>query len=84
MESHYIQVITCLSSLIFCSQEQDFRRLILRYSLAGHVTSLTKELYRCRGSFEFEKRLSISMRRSHSSHPMGSPQVCCDLVISSC
>lgn len=48
----------------------------MRYAPAGHVTSLTKELFKATGSFEFEKRLSTSVRRSFDSrHRSGRLQV---------
>jgi hypothetical protein len=44
----------------------EFRRLVLRYSNSGQVTSLTKEVYRPGddSDFDFLRRNSISMRRS--------------------
>ena len=47
-----------------CSEKQEFRRLILRYAPNGQATSLTKELYKPCGSFDYEKRASTSIRRS--------------------
>ena len=47
-----------------CSEKQQFRRLILRYAPNGQVTSLTKELFKPCGSFDYEKRASTSIRRS--------------------
>lgn len=47
-----------------CSEKQEFRRLILRYAPNGQVTSLTKELFKPCGSFDYEKRASTSIRRS--------------------
>lgn len=70
--------------LLGCRAEQEFRRLVLRYAPAGFITSLTKEVFKPHGDFDFEKRRSTNVRRSqdlrhnvrHPSLPLIS-KICC-------
>ena len=60
----------CLNVLSHvCRDSLEFRRLVLRYSSNGQVTSLTKEVYRPEDDtdFEFLRRNSTSVRRSVDS-----------------